>query len=176
MLLEKLKQELSKDIQITTHIKYAAYNRELTIANCKSDWLKENFSEWNNVPYFVFGIYNMAKLLPDMSVKEFKNKIREIEHNFKFNKTYFEEDEYYADIGFTMNSCWDECCLTLMKGERNCSKENLIPLSRLKEYLIEHPNRKCYPVFCYDIPEDIMNNLIKQGLVEFPDEDEVALS
>lgn len=80
-MLGELRKILQKEIGFTgNYIPYNSYSPDLTIKNCKNNWLKECFSEWENTPYFLAGLYNLCARMPeDISMEDLKLQLHRID-------------------------------------------------------------------------------------------------
>ena len=176
MDLNELKKILQKEINFDgEHIPYQKYSAKLTIANCKNDFLKSTFSEWENTPYFLAGLYNLCVRLPNnTSIEDLKTQLHRID-SIPYEKDYFiAGQKYYAKkIPFENNSPWRECVLSIEKYNSNTGDGNYVSLSELREYLCDNPVLHCWPGFC-ETDEYTKDKLIEDGLINKPYEEEVA--
>lgn len=172
-MLGELRKILQKEIGFTgNHIPYNSYSPDLTIKNCKNNWLKENFSEWENTPYFLAGLYNLCvRMLKDTSLEDLKSQLRRVDANW-YNKDYFiPGQEYYAVKIPIIDSPWRENVVSIEKYNPERGDNNYVSLSELREYLCDNPVLHCWTGFC-EANEEIVNKLLEEGLLNLPNEDE----
>ena len=137
-------------------------------------WLRMKFKEYANYNGFAQACYNLIKFLPkNIEEEHFIKLLRNIETKSMFNVSYYngEDEEWYA-----VNGEPDEehpmppnpfACFYLSiinkKDLKGIKKENLIPISRLKEFMIYNPGAVITDLFNKDC-DKIMKKLKKQRL------------
>lgn len=175
--LKRLEKEIKKIIPIRKHILYNQYADFPLLKNCNSEWLKENFKEWENQDRFIPGLYNLIRFMPkDITLEEFKKHLYNVDNSFNFNKSYFNyisrNDRYYAIKIKGITNPWSDFIIEIYKKEdaekKITSGEELISLSRLKEYEMERPNMVVYDGIFNDADKKTTRELIRQKLLIKP--------
>ena len=177
--MKKLKKILKKELKIKDHVPYKMYDCELRLNKAKNEWLKETFVEWIDTPYFLTGLFNLTRLLPEGTlIEELKETIRLAESRANFDINYYVPGEkYYAKKVYNDTTIWAECVLSIYTEEKCINmgmKQNpkeFISLSNLRRYLIDHPNQHCWPGFCFT-DKALHKRLIKAGLMNKPNLEE----
>lgn len=145
----------------------------LPLKDMSNKWLKNTFPEYINYNGFVQSCYNLIKFLPkDINEEHFKKLLKSIETKSMFNISYYngEDEDYYVVNGEpdeeSNNTPNPFACfyLSIIKKEDigELKKENLIPLSKLKEFMIYNPG--CVIMDLFNNDKKIMKKLKKQKL------------
>jgi len=172
---KKIQSEIRKEIKtVHNRIIYKAYENMPLIKDCKSDFIKANFSEWNEVKFALGGIFNLSKFY--YTIDDIKSQLKEASKKFSFNVSYWNENEDYYCEKIYCETFLDECIISVMSSdkvkyflEQGREKSDFIAISRLKEYEIDHPNQKVWAVDCWnDLPKKITKKMIKENLIIKP--------
>lgn len=173
MTIGELKKIVQKELGFKgDHVPYAVYSDLLTIANCKNDFLKSEFEEWDDTPCFLPALFNLCCRLPKgVTVEQLKKHLKDIEHKYPFDANYFDaSDEYYVEK-VKGDNVWRECIVSVNKIKGNENTDNCVSLSKLRDYLLDNPNIHCCSVLCY-VDKKTLKELLKSGLVYKPSREE----
>lgn len=167
--IKKLRKEINKIVKVKDHILYDQYHDFPLLKDCKSEWLKANFSDWLETEMFLPGIYNLSELIDkNISLEGFKEVIRQSEKNMNKKINFFPNEKYYFRDYTDWNSIWGNILIDFTPEKKiPKGKENeYVPISKLKEYEISHPCMKGWTgIFSEEVDKKTIKKLIKEKLV-----------
>ena len=177
MNLKKLKKIVQKELDFKgNHVPYTLYSPRFIIKNCKNEYLKTEFAEWNETPGFLTALFNLCIRMPkNTTIEELKNHLRNIEKKYLFDVSYFDPNDKYVAEKIRNGGVWNECLISIDRAKGDEDANKYVSLSKLKEYLMDMPNLHCCSGSCWNIDRKTMKKLVRDGLVYKPNRDEKFL-
>lgn len=169
LLSKKIRTEIKKIVRINDHILYEQYSDFPLLKYSNSEWLKENFSDWKEQKNFLPGLYNIARFLDNNeTMEELINKLKAVDASFAFNKSYYTPNErFYAIKPYTTDP-WSDWILEVREQKDYDKEDNLISLSKLKEFEMNYPNMIVYDGIFNNLEKKETKRLIKEKLIFKP--------